>query len=222
MALWWPSNSPLIASDVLWLPFDCPLIALWWPRSSGTGEWAFEIISEAAQGRTAHDNVDELQRFITQRGQRALPAMRLPPGQQVMLGGMSGLAAALPVALPIPSPGPSTLPMALPTALPVAPPWNHSEEAVGASRNRSACSLQLAVSTRTKYAVRSRSPPRTLERPPSIQSRSARTPSRAKFGDMVSLVTSHIGELTCTGDLWSDNTVECTLTTVSMVEDVRS
>ena len=29
-----------------------------------TGEWGFEIISEAAQGRTAHENVDELQRFI--------------------------------------------------------------------------------------------------------------------------------------------------------------
>ena len=57
-------------------------------------------------GRTAHDNVDELQRFITQRGQRALPEMRLPPGQQVMRGGMSGLAAALPVVLPIPLPGP--------------------------------------------------------------------------------------------------------------------
>jgi len=49
-------------------------------RDLATGEWAFEIVSEAAQGRTAHDNVDELQRFIQRRPQRTLPAMRLPPG----------------------------------------------------------------------------------------------------------------------------------------------
>ena len=47
-------------------------------RETTTGEWAFEIVSEAAQGRTAHDNVDELQRFIQRRPQRALPT--LPSG----------------------------------------------------------------------------------------------------------------------------------------------
>jgi len=46
------------------------------------GEWGFEIISEAAQGRTAHENVDELQRFIQKRNpqQRVLADPRLPPG----------------------------------------------------------------------------------------------------------------------------------------------
>jgi len=49
-------------------------------RDLRTGEWAFEIISEAAQGRTAHDNVDELQRFIQRRVPTQLPDPRLAPG----------------------------------------------------------------------------------------------------------------------------------------------
>lgn len=32
----------------------------------GAGDWNFRIISEPAQGRTAHDNVDELQRYLRQ------------------------------------------------------------------------------------------------------------------------------------------------------------
>jgi len=59
-------------------------------------EWGFEIISEAAQGRTAVDNVDELQNFIKRRPNTALPPARLPPGQGQ---GMLSRAAAAGVGL---------------------------------------------------------------------------------------------------------------------------
>ena len=68
-----------------------------------TGEWGFEIISEAAQGRTAHENVDELQRFIQTHPSRALAPPRPPPGAaQGMLSraaGSIGTAAAAGVGL---------------------------------------------------------------------------------------------------------------------------
>lgn len=60
-------------------------------REDTTGEWAFEIVSEAAQGRTAHDNVDELQNFIKRMPNRRLPPARLPPGSgQGMLAKTGG------------------------------------------------------------------------------------------------------------------------------------
>ena len=64
-------------------------------------EWGFEIISEAAQGRTAVDNVDELQNFIKRRGPSvSLPPARLPPGAaQGMLARATGSAAAAAVGL---------------------------------------------------------------------------------------------------------------------------
>jgi len=60
------------------------------------GAWGFEIISEAAQGRTAEDNVDELQRFIRKRPARSLPPERLPPGAaEGMLSRTTGAMAGL-------------------------------------------------------------------------------------------------------------------------------
>jgi len=50
--------------------------------------WCYRIIAEAAQGRTAHDNVDELQRYISRNPPPPMPPPRepLPPGaMQTML-----------------------------------------------------------------------------------------------------------------------------------------
>ena len=66
----------------------------------------FRIISEAAQGRTAHDNVDELQDFIRRTPQASLPEARaqVPAGAgEAMLGRWrQGLAQGheVPVGLP--------------------------------------------------------------------------------------------------------------------------
>ena len=59
------------------------------------GAWGFEIISEAADGSMAQDNVDELQRFILRRPVRPVPPTRLPPGAaQGMLSRTAAGAAA--------------------------------------------------------------------------------------------------------------------------------
>ena len=66
----------------------------------------FRIISEAAQGRTAHENVDELQDFIRRTPQASLPEARaqVPAGAgEAMLGRWrQGLAQGheVPVGLP--------------------------------------------------------------------------------------------------------------------------
>jgi len=51
-------------------------------REPSSGEWCLRIISEAAQGRTAHENVDELQAHIRRSPIRPLapPREPLPPG----------------------------------------------------------------------------------------------------------------------------------------------
>ena len=61
-----------------------------------TGSWGFEIISEAAMGSMAQDNVDELQNFLRRVGpRRAVPPARLPPGAaQGMLSRTAAGAAA--------------------------------------------------------------------------------------------------------------------------------
>ena len=59
------------------------------------GAWGFEIISEAAQGRTAQDNVDELQDFIRRTaGSRSMPPARLPPGAAVGMLSRTAAGAA--------------------------------------------------------------------------------------------------------------------------------
>jgi len=101
-------------------------------RDMGTGEWMFEIASEAAQGRTVHDNVDELQAFLRRRPSRALQPPRPPPG-----GGAAGMLAALDSAaqataqfvrtqsgrlLGAGQPPPPGTPMGLPMGLPMGQP----------------------------------------------------------------------------------------------------
>ena len=49
-------------------------------RDDETSEWAFEAISEAAHGRMAQDNIDELQAFIRRKPRARLAAPRPPPG----------------------------------------------------------------------------------------------------------------------------------------------
>jgi len=46
---------------------------------SDPNSWCFEIQSEAAQGRTAHDNVDEFQRFLKQHPPAIVPPRAPPP-----------------------------------------------------------------------------------------------------------------------------------------------
>jgi len=62
-------------------------------RDDETGEWAFEVISEAAQGRMAQDNIDELQAFIKRKPRVKLSPPRAPPGQGNAM--LSGVARAL-------------------------------------------------------------------------------------------------------------------------------
>jgi len=76
-------------------------------RDAASGDWCFRIISEAAQGRTAHDNVDELQRFIQKTPPPTLATARthLPAGAgEAMLGRWrQGLAEGRDVPLGVPA-----------------------------------------------------------------------------------------------------------------------
>jgi tellurium resistance protein TerZ len=49
-------------------------------RDDETSEWAFEAIAEAAHGRMAQDNIDELQAFIKRKPRTKLAPPRPPPG----------------------------------------------------------------------------------------------------------------------------------------------
>merc|ERR1719473_2447400 len=62
-------------------------------RDDDTSEWGFEVIAEAAHGRMAQDNVDELQAFIKRKPRTPLG------GASVMLNGVTralgGMSAGL-------------------------------------------------------------------------------------------------------------------------------
>jgi len=76
-------------------------------KEPATGEWAFEIAAEAAQGRTVHDNVDEMQAFLSRRPSRTIAPPRPPPGAG------AGMLAALGSSAPTPPTAPY-VPMGMP------------------------------------------------------------------------------------------------------------
>lgn len=69
-------------------------------RDTHSGEWCFRIISEAAQGTTAKDNVDELQNFLKRNPPQPLGGLRqthafaaMPAPAPVAPGGWEGAPA---------------------------------------------------------------------------------------------------------------------------------
>jgi len=65
-------------------------------RDAATGSWGFEVISEAADGRKADENIDELQRFIQRKPNRELGPPRPPPGAgEGMISRTAGAMAGL-------------------------------------------------------------------------------------------------------------------------------
>ena len=71
-------------------------------REPSSGEWCLRIISEAAQGRTAHENVDELQAHLRRSPVTPLapPREPLPPGagQAMVAKQLAAMAAGSVVA----------------------------------------------------------------------------------------------------------------------------
>ena len=59
-------------------------------RDAASSEWAFEVIGEAAHGRMAQDNIDELQAYIHRKPRTPLAPPRAPPGGGGMLSRAAG------------------------------------------------------------------------------------------------------------------------------------
>ena len=80
-------------------------------RDQATSEWCVRVVGEAAQGRTAKDNVDELQAYL-----RRCPPQPLAPPRPAMVA--TAMPTPVPVAMGIPTQQMAGLAVAAPVAAP--------------------------------------------------------------------------------------------------------